>query len=179
MIVLGKVTFANVSAMVSQTNGLSGMQSGSPFPDENADPQGKRKSNPNSAIQLNGMTNGQHPEYEDGSDLAIEDLNAARSREITSKAVSGIVITLLKWFKLSRKLTLHGLLLCLPCINNARADILKFEYLTQLLLDANYLPLILKLFAHQDIDRAVDQKIDREDLGSVIFILLPTVFPDV
>lgn len=45
-----------------------------------------------------------------------------------------------------------------------RLDILKFEYLNQLLLDANYIPLILKLFAHQDIDRAVDQKNDREDL---------------
>ena len=43
-------------------------------------------------------------------------------------------------------------------------DILKFEYLTQLLLDGNYLPLILKYFAHQDVDRAVDQKNDREDL---------------
>ena len=36
--------------------------------------------------------------------------------------------------------------------------------MTQLLLDANYLPLVLKLFAHQDIDKAVDQKNDREDL---------------
>ena len=43
-------------------------------------------------------------------------------------------------------------------------DILKYEYMTQLLLDANYLPLVLKLFAHQDIDRAVEQKNDREDL---------------
>ena len=43
-------------------------------------------------------------------------------------------------------------------------DILKYEYLTQLLLDANYLPLILKYLAHQDVDRAVDQKNDREDL---------------
>ena len=43
-------------------------------------------------------------------------------------------------------------------------DILKYEYLTQLLLDANYLPLILKYFAHQDVDRAVDQRNDREDL---------------
>lgn len=43
-------------------------------------------------------------------------------------------------------------------------DILKFEYLTQLLLDANYIPLILKFFGHQDIDKAVEQKNDREDL---------------
>ena len=47
-------------------------------------------------------------------------------------------------------------------------DVLKFEYLTQLLLDSNYLPLILKLFAHQDVDRAVEQKNDREDLEYVL-----------
>lgn len=45
------------------------------------------------------------------------------------------------------------------------ADILKFEYMTQLLLDSNYLPLILKMFAHQDVDQAVAQKNDREDLA--------------
>ena len=39
--------------------------------------------------------------------------------------------------------------------------------MTQLLLDANYLPLVLKLFAHQDIDRVVEQKNDREDLEYV------------
>lgn len=46
-------------------------------------------------------------------------------------------------------------------------DILKYEYLTQLLLDSNYLPLVLKLFAHQDVDRAIDQRNDREDLKYV------------
>lgn len=40
-------------------------------------------------------------------------------------------------------------------------DVLKFEYLTQLLLDSNYIPLILKLFLHRDVDEAVAQKIDR------------------
>lgn len=40
-------------------------------------------------------------------------------------------------------------------------DVLKFEYLTQLLLDSNYLPLVLKLFAHQDIQQVVDSKMDR------------------
>lgn len=40
-------------------------------------------------------------------------------------------------------------------------DILKFEYLSQLLLDSNYLPLVLKLFAHQDIQQVVDSKTDR------------------
>lgn len=153
--------------MLSQSNGLNGMQTGFPFPEDNAESQAKRKSNPGSAIQLNGLANGQHPDYEDGADLAVEDLNAARSREITTKAVSGILITLMKWFKISRKPALHAPLSFVSI--TAKVDVLKFEYLTQLLLDANYLPLILKLFAHQDIDRAVDQKIDREDLGSVMF----------
>lgn len=44
------------------------------------------------------------------------------------------------------------------------ADVLKFEYLTQLLLDSNYLPLILKYFAHQDIDKLVDTKTDRDEM---------------
>ena len=41
------------------------------------------------------------------------------------------------------------------------ADVLKFEYMTQLLLDSNYIPLVLKLFAHQDIQQAVDSTTDR------------------
>ena len=40
-------------------------------------------------------------------------------------------------------------------------DVLKFEYLTQLLLDCNYLPLVLKLFAHQDVQQVVESKADR------------------
>jgi hypothetical protein len=46
-------------------------------------------------------------------------------------------------------------------------DILKFEYFTQLLLDSNYLPLVLKLFAHQDIDKVVDSKTDRDEMRYV------------
>ncbi len=41
--------------------------------------------------------------------------------------------------------------------------------MTQLLLDSNYLPLILKMFAHQEIDQAVAQRSDREELGYVTF----------
>ncbi|KAJ5109885.1 Phosphatidic acid phosphatase type 2/haloperoxidase [Penicillium argentinense] len=78
-------------------------------------------------------------------ELSIDELDNVRLREITGKAVSGTLLLLLKWFK--------------------RSHILKFEYMTQLLLDSNYLPLILKMFAHQDIDQAVAQKNDREDLA--------------
>jgi len=37
---------------------------------------------------------------------------------------------------------------------------LKFEYLTQLLLDCNYITLLLKLWAHQDVQQLVDSKTD-------------------
>ncbi|KAF9891316.1 Factor arrest protein 11 [Aspergillus nanangensis] len=84
----------------------------------------------------------------DGSlefDAAMDELDNVRLREITGKAISGSLLLLVKWFK--------------------RSHILKFEYMTQLLLDSNYLPLILKMFAHQDVDQAVAQKNDREELG--------------
>lgn len=42
-------------------------------------------------------------------------------------------------------------------------DVLKLEYLTQLLLDSNYIPLVLKFFAHQDVQQVVDSKTDRLD----------------
>ena len=41
------------------------------------------------------------------------------------------------------------------------SDVLKFEYMTQLLLDSNYLPLVLKLFAMHDIQQVVESKTDR------------------
>ncbi|PYH94256.1 pheromone-dependent cell cycle arrest protein Far11 [Aspergillus ellipticus CBS 707.79] len=79
------------------------------------------------------------------SEAAIDELDNIRSREITGKAISGSLLLLVKWFK--------------------RSHILKFEYMTQLLLDSNYLPLILKMFAHQDVDQAVAHRNDREELG--------------
>ncbi|KAK0719761.1 hypothetical protein B0H67DRAFT_574065 [Lasiosphaeris hirsuta] len=69
------------------------------------------------------------------------DVDEARSREIGAKAVTGIMILLLKWLKISH--------------------VLKFEYMTQLLLDSNYLPLVLKLFALHDIQQVVESKTDR------------------
>lgn len=42
-----------------------------------------------------------------------------------------------------------------------RLDVLKFEFLTQLLLDCNYMPLVLKLFLHQDVQQVVENRTDR------------------
>ncbi|KAI1498230.1 hypothetical protein F5X99DRAFT_412311 [Biscogniauxia marginata] len=88
-----------------------------------------------SSLGMTGSTN------QDSIDQSLEELDAARAREIESKAATGIILLLLKWLKISH--------------------VLKFEYLAQLLLDSNYLPLVLKLFAHQDIQQVVDSKTDR------------------
>ena len=42
-------------------------------------------------------------------------------------------------------------------------DILKFEYLTQLLVDANYIPMVLKLLQTQEIERVVNYRCESED----------------
>ncbi|CAK7237229.1 Factor arrest protein 11 [Sporothrix bragantina] len=73
-------------------------------------------------------------------EMTPEEADAARTREISAKAVSGILLLLLKWLKVSH--------------------VLKAEYLTQLLLDCNYVPLLLKLWAHQDVQQLVDAKTD-------------------
>ncbi|KKA27375.1 hypothetical protein TD95_000502 [Thielaviopsis punctulata] len=72
-----------------------------------------------------------------------EEMDSAKNHEVTAKAVTGILILLLKWFKVSH--------------------VLKFEYLTQLLLDSNYLPLVLKFFVHQEIPNIVESKTDRTE----------------
>ncbi|KAG5928816.1 hypothetical protein E4U53_002582 [Claviceps sorghi] len=82
-------------------------------------------------------------------ELSPEEVDASRTREITSKAMTGILLLLLKWLRLSH--------------------VLKFEYFTQLLLDSNYVPLVLKLFAHQDVQQVVETKMDRVENRQVNF----------
>lgn len=100
---------------------------------------------------------GQIPHVEE-PEPSPEEIDAARTREITSKAMTGILLLLLKWLRISRESSptrsLESPLTSCP-------DVLKFEYFTQLLLDSNYIPLVLKLFAHQDIQQVVDSKMDR------------------
>ncbi|EQL34321.1 hypothetical protein BDFG_03842 [Blastomyces dermatitidis ATCC 26199] len=134
VIVLLKEILINITeaaALQSKTNGPNGFRHGpakaSLFDDMAA---------PNSASQ----------DMERGDDnQCSEELDAIRHREITSAAISGCLLIMLKWLK--------------------RSHILKFEYMTQLLLDSNYLPLILKMFIHQEIDRVVAQRNDRDDLS--------------
>ncbi|KUJ11508.1 pheromone-dependent cell cycle arrest protein-like protein Far11 [Mollisia scopiformis] len=143
VIVLLKAVLANVTALITQPMaqqpGLApgfrsevNLRTGVPAQNRQQDPAN---------IPL--------PMAVDPSELPIDEIEALRSREITAKAVSGILLILLKWFKVS--------------------NILKFEYLTQLLLDSNYLPLVLKLFAHQEIDKVVDNKTDRDEMSFFAF----------
>ncbi|KAG8625907.1 hypothetical protein KVT40_006308 [Elsinoe batatas] len=104
---------------------------------------GGRMSVPNGYQDQNGL-----PTTENGSSghpddnlNTLDQIDNMRNQEITNKALTGSLLLLLKWFKLSH--------------------ILRYEYLTQLLLDSNYIPLVLKLWQTQDISRAVHFKLDR------------------
>lgn len=90
--VLVKLVLSHVTALVTQMNNQNGLQKGFEFQEgQNGEPA-------NRADGVNGA-NGPHANGMPTSD----DLDMTRSQEITSKAVCGILIMLLKWFKVSRK----------------------------------------------------------------------------
>ncbi|KAF1990658.1 hypothetical protein K402DRAFT_389582 [Aulographum hederae CBS 113979] len=130
-LVLLKVILANVTALITQSTSHNGLQSAF-----------QENQNGTTNHKQDGMTNGHNGEKQPS---ALEELDAVRTQEISAKAVSGILILLLKWFKASH--------------------ILKFEYLTQLLVDANYIPLILKLMQTQEVERIVNYRCEKEDLN--------------
>lgn len=142
MIVLLKAVLANVTALITQplypqappmtSEYAAEDQNGRSLPAASRIMERRARADP---------ANPPAPPPFDVADLSIEDLESLRLREITAKAVSGILLLLLKWFKISH--------------------VLKFEYMTQLLLDSNYLPLVLKLFAHSEVDRVVDCNAER------------------
>ncbi|RAL58482.1 hypothetical protein DID88_005186 [Monilinia fructigena] len=140
VIVLIKALLANVTTLMNQPINVQ---------PQSSIPTSARPSGARGPTQAQDPANIPLPNPIDLADLTVDEIEAMRFREITSKAVSGILLIVLKWFKVSH--------------------VLKFEYLTQLLLDSNYLPLILKMFAHQEIDRIVDSRIDREDLSFFAF----------
>ncbi|KAI2473874.1 N1221-domain-containing protein [Annulohypoxylon bovei var. microspora] len=135
VIVLMKGVLYNVTACIAlPTNSQqqSGMQVNSQ-PRVNGGPATNRSQD--SSMGASSLAN------QDGTEPSLDDLDSTRYREIESKAATGIILLLMKWLKISH--------------------VMKFEYLSQLLLDSNYLPLVLKLFAHQDIQQVVDSKTDR------------------
>ncbi|GAA5980477.1 hypothetical protein JCM10908_001665 [Rhodotorula pacifica] len=88
--------------------------------------------------------NAEEPQSSDPPpDLSLEDIDILRHREITSKAVSAILILTLKWFKASH--------------------IMKFHYFSQLLVDSNCLLLILKMFGMQEVSTLVRIRHEKPD----------------
>ncbi|RPB20771.1 hypothetical protein L211DRAFT_791593 [Terfezia boudieri ATCC MYA-4762] len=84
--------------------------------------------------------------------------NMMRETEIMSKAVSAIFLLLLKWFRVSH--------------------VLKFEYMTQLLLDTSYLPLMLRIFSHQDVGTHVNTKTDRSEYSYLHYCKVNSAAPE-
>ncbi|KAI9254396.1 hypothetical protein EDC94DRAFT_241005 [Helicostylum pulchrum] len=70
----------------------------------------------------------------------LEDINITRNRETISKSVSGVLLLMLKWFKISH--------------------VLKFEYLSQILIDSGCMLLILKLLGLQEVALLASKKTD-------------------
>ncbi|KAL9538658.1 hypothetical protein MBANPS3_010767 [Mucor bainieri] len=83
----------------------------------------------------------------------LEDINVTRNRESISKAVSGILLLLLKWFKTSH--------------------VLKFEYLSQVLIDSGCMLLILKLLGLQEVALLASKKTD-DDSQSFLGVVQQT-----
>ncbi|KAJ3788830.1 hypothetical protein GGU10DRAFT_345110 [Lentinula aff. detonsa] len=80
------------------------------------------------------------PQNQPAPPQTLDEIDVTRHREITSKAVSAILLTVLKWFKVSH--------------------VMKFHHLGQLLLDTNCLLLLLKMFGIQDVYSAIRSKAD-------------------
>lgn len=90
---------------------------------------------------------------------SIDEIDVIRHREITSKAVSAIILLTLKWFKVSR----GCFNLDQPAQPELRLDVMKFHHLGQHLLDTNCLLLILKMFGLQEVSVSVASKADAPD----------------
>ncbi|KAJ9093441.1 hypothetical protein QFC20_007123 [Naganishia adeliensis] len=101
------------------------------------------------------------PEVVDSPPQTLEEVDVARHREITSKAVSAILLLLLKWFKASR--TSQGVNLKPDTYLRCAPDIIKFQHLATLLIDSNCLLLILKMFGFQDLLNTVQTRNEWED----------------
>jgi hypothetical protein len=94
VIVLLKAVLANVTAILTQSVNVQ-PQSGIPIgPRTNGAPGQNRQADPANVPLPNPI---------DLADLSVDEIEAMRFREITSKAVTGIILILLKWFKVSRK----------------------------------------------------------------------------
>lgn len=90
IIVLIKAILTHVTALVTQSSGANGLQSGFQF-------QENQNGTTSGRPDMSGM-NAQ------GNLVATnEEVDSVRTQEVLDKAVTGSLILILKWFKISRK----------------------------------------------------------------------------
>ncbi|KIV98580.1 hypothetical protein, variant [Verruconis gallopava] len=131
VMVMMKTILSNVTSLITQAAGQASVQGGFLFQDNG---NGTAENRPNGTYL---------DPQQDIAKLGQDELDKMRGEEISAKAVTGLLLLLLKWFKVSH--------------------VLKFEYLTQLLVDANYIPMVLKLLQTQEIERVVNYRCESED----------------
>lgn len=96
VIVLMRVVLANVTAFITMPQrGQDGLSANGRV-NQNGLPLFRSQ---DSAGGMNGSNSQESP------DMSLEDLDQVRARELEGKALSGTILLLLKWFKISRKLT--------------------------------------------------------------------------
>lgn len=93
---------------------------------------------------LNSQNTGVHAHESEHPAMSLDDIDVARHREITSKAVSAIILLLLKWFKVSH--------------------VMKFQWLSTLLVDSNCILLMLKMYGFQDVVNMMRTQHEVEEL---------------
>jgi hypothetical protein len=96
IIVLIKAILAHVTALVTQSSGANGLQGGFQFQENQT---GTASARPD----MNGV-NGHNPIV-----ATNEELDAMRTQEVLDKAVTGTLVLILKWFKVSRKLNMSNI----------------------------------------------------------------------
>ena len=115
----------------------------------------------------NISSNKQSSHNTDGSQKSLhqnelEEADASRNREILSKTISAVIFLLLKWTKVSRMFDDQVIGNSLTHKQFLFSDVLKFEFLSQLLVDSGCLLLILKILGLQEITNLVAAKTDVE-----------------
>lgn len=96
-----KAVLANVTALITQPVAPQGLAPG--FRSES----NLRTNGAQGPTRPQDPASNPLPNTVEPSEMPIEEIEALRSREITAKAVSGILLILLKWFKVSRMALSH------------------------------------------------------------------------
>ena len=94
---------SNLSAAGSQPHESKGLADAYDYPSDQEEVSGDLpRSDVNLARNLSNLSAHQREESS-LTDRPMKDLNTIRTREVTSKAISSLLLMLLKWFRLSRE----------------------------------------------------------------------------